>query len=376
MIKILTIVGTRPQIIKSFSLSKEIRSNFSNLINEIIVHTGQHYDEKMSEIFYKEINLALPKYEFKLDPNHKISTLFQIIFNLEEIVKKEKPNAILVYGDTNSTFAGAYIASKLNIKLLHVEAGLRSYDKNMPEELNRIFTDHLSSILFCPTKSSVKNLEIEGIFHSNGSCSMTNKKVYLSGDIMYDNLLHNVTKKNKNILRRYKLKNFCLLTFHRKLNTNNKYRLKKIVNSLVKFSETFKKTLFFPIHPRTKKYFKLFFGNNSYDYLLSHKFFKIIDPISYTEMISIIQNCDLVITDSGGIQKEAYLLEKPSIIIRNETEWIEILENGSSVLWDLRFESFVKSYEELLNNKLKFQKLFGNGNSANFICDKIIDEIR
>jgi UDP-GlcNAc3NAcA epimerase len=156
MIKILTIVGTRPQIIKSFSLSKEIRSNFSNLINEIIVHTGQHYDEKMSEIFYKEINLALPKYEFKLDPNHKISTLFQIIFNLEEIVKKEKPNAILVYGDTNSTFAGAYIASKLNIKLLHVEAGLRSYDKNMPEELNRIFTDHLSSILFCPTKSSVK----------------------------------------------------------------------------------------------------------------------------------------------------------------------------------------------------------------------------
>lgn len=375
MLKIMTLVGARPQFIKSAAISRQIRSSYSDKLEEVIVHSGQHYDENMSSVFFEELCLPVPNYHFKLFEKSHALQMAEMLKNFEKVVFDEKPGAILVYGDTNTTLAGALVASKNLIPLIHVEAGLRSFNKSMPEEINRILTDHCSSLLFCPSTTAVDNLKSEGIVCRNGNCSMDTPSVYLCGDVMYDNSLYFSEKSNRAILNKLCLDDFVLLTLHRPSNTDSPERLRRICEVLRLISDKIQKSIVFPIHPRTKKALKRHLNPEEWEVFSNHKFIKIIDPVSYIDMIALEKNCDLVITDSGGVQKEAYFFEKPCMIMRSETEWVEIINQGAAFLVDLNFEDIMEKYYLLESKKIIFPKLFGDGNSADFICDKIVKEL-
>lgn len=305
--KILTVVGARPQFIKAAAVSNVIRKHHT----EILVHTGQHYDENMSKVFFDELKIPKPNYNLEVGSGNHGKQTGTMLMDLEEIYEKEKPDFVLVYGDTNSTLAGALCASKLLIPVAHVEAGLRSFNKNMPEEQNRILTDHISKLLFVPTESAVKNLKNEGITEG----------VHNVGDVMFDATLNfKKLAENKNeIIRALDLegKNFILTTIHRAENTNDISRLKNIVEALNECG----KPVILPLHPRTKKYmmdYGLNFNNN----------IKVIDPVGYLEMINLEMNAEKIVTDSGGVQKEAFFMKKPCVTMRDETEWVETVESG------------------------------------------------
>jgi UDP-GlcNAc3NAcA epimerase len=309
--KILTVVGARPQFIKLAPLSKILRENG---INEIIVHTGQHYDENMNDLFFKELEIPDPDYNLGIGSGNHGEQTGRMLIEIEKIILKEKPNLVIVYGDTNSTLAGALAASKLHIKLAHVEAGLRSFNKRMPEEINRVLTDHVSDILFCPTQTAVENLKNEGI--TNG--------VYLVGDVMFDALLHfsKISDMKSNILERLNInqKEYYLATIHRAENTDDHERLKNILTAISKMDEI----VVFPIHPRTRKMVN-YYGLNG---LLKNNNVKVIDPVGYLDMLKLEKNAKAILTDSGGVQKEAFWLKVPCITLRDETEWIETVNLG------------------------------------------------
>ncbi|WP_299238962.1 UDP-N-acetylglucosamine 2-epimerase (non-hydrolyzing) [Sulfurihydrogenibium sp.] len=328
--KILTVVGARPQFIKLAPLSKILRENG---INEIIVHTGQHYDENMNDLFFKELEIPEPDYNLGIGSGSHGEQTGRMLVEIEKIILKENPDLVIVYGDTNSTLAGALAASKLHVKLAHVEAGLRSFNKRMPEEINRVLTDHVSDILFCPTQTAVENLKNEGI--TNG--------VYLVGDVMFDALLHfsKISDIKSNILERLNIKpkEYYLATIHRAENTDNYERLKNILTAFSKLDEM----VVFPIHPRTRKMINYY----GLDDLLENNNVKVIDPVGYLDMLKLEKNAKAILTDSGGVQKEAFWLKVPCITLRDETEWIETVNLGWNRLVGSNVEKILEAVRDL-----------------------------
>ncbi|MCH3883133.1 MULTISPECIES: non-hydrolyzing UDP-N-acetylglucosamine 2-epimerase [Tenacibaculum] len=349
--KIITIIGARPQFVKAAALSREI-AKFNN-VEEIIIHTGQHFDENMSDIFFEQMHIPKPNYNLGIDSLGHGAMTGRMIEGIEKITLEEKPDWILVYGDTNSTLAGAIVASKLHIKLAHVEAGLRSYNMEMPEEVNRILTDRISNILFCPTETAVNNLSKEGF--DNFSCEIKNV-----GDVMYDAALF---YKNKAQKPDFNLPDeFILSTIHRAENTNSKEKLSLIIESFNKINKETPVVL--TLHPRTKSYIE--------KYNLKPEF-TLIDPVGYLEMVYMLNNCKLVMTDSGGLQKEAYFFEKPCVTLRDQTEWVELVKHGANELTNISINEIFTAYENSLNKEIDFSKeLYGNGKSSNKIIEALL----
>jgi UDP-GlcNAc3NAcA epimerase len=358
MIKILTILGARPQFIKAGSVSREVKrvKEEGISIEEIIVHTGQHYDTNMSDIFFEQMQIPKPNYFLGIGGKSHGAMTGQMIEKIEEVALKEKPDWIMVYGDTNSTLAGAIVASKLHIKLAHIEAGLRSFNMKMPEEVNRILTDRVSNILFCPTDTAIQNLKNEG--YENLDC-----KIVKSGDVMQDGAMF---YKNLAVKPSVEIKNdFILCTIHRAENTDDEARLKSIFEALNEIAE--EKQVILPLHPRTKKILE--------NLKLNIRNLTVIDPVGYLEMVWLIDNCDFVMTDSGGLQKEAYFFEKQCITLRDETEWVELVECGANTLVGANKEKILDAYK----NNIEFNKensrldLYGGGKASQNIINELLE---
>ena len=313
--RIASIVGVRPQFIKASVVSRELRKRHE----EILIHTGQHYDYEMNQVFFEELGVPEPDYYLGVGSGSHGFQTGEMLKKIEEVLVNEKSDLVLTYGDTNSTLAGALAASKLHIKTAHVESGLRSFDRSMPEEINRILIDHCSDILFCPTKNAVENLKNEGI----------KENVYLTGDVMVDSLLYNrETAEKSTILTDLGLrsKGYIVATIHRASNTDNKENLQNIVEALSELNET----IVFPLHPRTENLLKEY---GLYNKLKSSVI--LTQPLGFFEFIKLMGHAKMILTDSGGVQKEAYVLKVPCITLRENTEWVETVEEGGMYLLEL-----------------------------------------
>jgi UDP-GlcNAc3NAcA epimerase len=379
--RIVTIIGARPQIIKAAAISRAIKNGFKEKIVEVIVHTGQHYDENMSQVFFNELGIPPPDYNLNTGSGTHGKQTASMLTGIEEILIQENPSCLLVYGDTNSTLAGAIAASKLHIPIVHIEAGLRSFNKQMPEEINRILCDHVSSMLFAPTQTGLQNLMAEGFGSgSEGPCSADNPKVFLCGDIMYDNSMYfsSLAKSQSKILQQYALENenYLLATIHRDNNTDNPERLSALFKCFDQLSRKENIPLVLPLHPRTAKLLEKNLDAVTYNSILHHPFIKLLPPASFLEMIALEMNAKLVLTDSGGVQKEAYFFNKPCIILRPETEWVELVDNGTAIIADANPELIEKAYYYFKNAKnLLYPKLYGDGHASEFICEAILKYI-
>lgn len=381
MIKIVTIIGARPQIIKAAALSRAIQNKFKDSISEIIVHTGQHYDENMSQVFFDELGIPAPNYNLNVGSGSHGKQTATMISGIEEILLQEKPQAIVLYGDTNSTLAGAIAASKIHVPVVHIEAGLRSFNKGMPEEINRIMCDHVSTLLFSPTKTGFQNLVNEGFNpKSNKPYNANNPKIYHSGDVMYDNSLYfsEVAEKKTDVISKNNLEKekFILATIHRNNNTDEPARLNALFNALYKISEQYQLDVLLPLHPRTAKLLEFNLDQDLHQKIKASKHFKIIPPVSFLEMIALEKNCKIVMTDSGGVQKEAFYFEKPCVILRPETEWVELVECGTAIITDANEHKIIEAFSTLTSKSgMKFPKLYGDGKAAEFICREILENI-
>jgi UDP-GlcNAc3NAcA epimerase len=353
--KIVTILGARPQFIKAGTVSREIVKHDN--IDEIIVHTGQHYDANMSDIFFEEMQIPKPHYNLDINGLGHGAMTGQMLEKIEEVLLKEKPDWVMVYGDTNSTIAGALAASKLHIKVAHVEAGLRSFNMKMPEEINRILTDRISTILFCPTQSAIDNLKNEG-YDSLDIKVVKNGDVMQDGAIFYSDL---AKKPDVNLDNEY-----ILCTIHRAENTDNEDRLRAIFEALNEISSDIQIVL--PLHPRTKNILE---KSN----IELSKSITIIDPVGYLEMVYLIKNSKLVMTDSGGLQKEAFFFKKPCITLRDETEWVELIENGFNILVRANKEKILESYKNYasLFNQNYSLDLYGGGKASSIIIQELLN---
>ena len=308
--KIVSIVGTRPQLIKASLISKELRKNHC----EILVHTGQHYDENLSDIFLKELNMPIPNYNLKIGSGSQGWQTGQALIEIEKVLLREKPDLVLVYGDCNSTLAGALAAVKLHIPVAHVESGCRSFDRRMPEEFNRIVVDHISDILFCATKNNAEQLAKEGI----------TKGVHITGDIMFDVLLeHSKLADKSKILEKLNLKSkeYILATVHRAENTDSEDNLKSIFEAFVECGEK----IVLPLHPRTKQFLEKYALQNI---IKNAKNIIFTEPLGYLDFQKLELHAKKIATDSGGVQKEAYFLKIPCITLRKSTEWVETAKDG------------------------------------------------
>lgn len=353
-IKILTVVGARPQFIKAAALSKAIA--VMDDVEEIIVHTGQHFDENMSDIFFKEMGIPQPNYQLSVNGLHHGAMTGRMMEGIEEILLKEVPDILLVYGDTNSTLAGALAAKKLHIKVAHVEAGLRSFNMQMPEEVNRILTDRISDFLFCPTQTAIENLQNEG-YNQFGVI------VQNSGDIMLDSLLLFSEYAEQMALEIKNVANlpFVLCTIHRAENTDDEIRLVNIFKALNRIAE--EKKIIIPLHPRTKQ--KL-------NQLALHPNIVLTEPLGYFDMLYLIKHCDVVMTDSGGLQKEAFFNKKFCVTLRDETEWIELVAANCNVLAGADSELIYTTYKLLSNQTfVETQTFYGDGKAAYKILDTL-----
>ena len=367
--KIANIVGARPQFIKYFPVSeaiKHFRNTSGMVVQDVLIHTGQHYDYSMSKIFFDEFGIREPDYHLGAGSGSHGEQTGLILQRVEDVLLKEKPDIVVVYGDTNSTLGGALAASKLHIPVAHVEAGLRSYNKHMPEEINRVLTDHCSSLLLCPTKNAVENLRKEGFGNILNNGKLVDNYSHLTshvshpvvinvGDAMYDVLLTalEIAAKKSKILECLNLheKGYYTLTIHRAENTDNQESFERIINFVNDASAG--NPVIFPAHPRTKKIFgvigKKFAGN-----------IKIIEPLGYFDMVWLLKNSALALTDSGGLQKEAYWLKVPCITLRDETEWIETVQSGWNILYKDYKESHSPKYDD---------NYYGDGKSAERIVN-------
>ena len=357
MMKIVTIVGARPQFVKAAVVSRALKKVG---IEEILTHTGQHFDKNMSDVFFGEMQIPKPKYNLEISNLSHGAMTGRMLEAIEAIMIREKPDLLLVYGDTNSTLAGALAASKLNIPGAHVEAGLRSYNNKMPEEINRILTDRMSSILFCPTETAVKNLKKEG--YDNYDCRIVN-----CGDVMQDAAMFyaGISDQQSTIIERMQLnkKPFVLATIHRQENTDDILKLRNIFDALNEINST--ANIVLPLHPRTRKIIAEAGIKTS---------FETMDPVGYLDMIQLLKNCNIVLTDSGGLQKEAFFFKKHCITLREETEWIELVEHGYNVLAGNDRSKILDNYQTMLTKTSDFsQNLYGNGHSSETIAELLAE---
>jgi UDP-GlcNAc3NAcA epimerase len=353
--KILTVIGARPQFVKAAVLSRIIANRDG--VEEVLVHTGQHYEANMSDIFFEEMEIPKPKYNLDVNSLSHGAMTGRMLEKIEEVLTIEKPDLLLVYGDTNSTLAGALAAKKMHIKVAHVEAGLRSFNMQMPEEINRILTDRISDFLFCPTQAAIDNLKAEGFDNFEN-------QYFLSGDVMQDAALFYKNKDNLNsqVLNSIGTEPFVLCTIHRQENTDHPERLKAIVAALNEINET--KKVVMTVHPRTRKIIE----NSGLQIN-----FKCIDPVGYLDMILLLQKCDLVMTDSGGLQKEAYFFHKPCITLRDQTEWVELVENGYNSIVGVDRERIRTAFHHFATTQIVFDKeLYGGGSAGANIIDTLL----
>jgi len=353
MKKIITVVGARPQFIKAATLSRQFKLIG---VEELIIHTGQHFDANMSDVFFEEMEIPKPAYQLDIHGLTHGAMTGRMLEGIEEILLKEKPDGLMVYGDTNSTLAGALAASKLHIPVIHVEAGLRSYNMEMPEEINRILTDRISTILFCPTDTAVQNLKREGY-------DTMPIKIIKNGDVMQDAAMYYAAKaeQKSNIIKETGLKQFVLATIHRQENTDSPSNLKSIITGLNEINRQIPVVV--PVHPRTR-------------HILAQlnivPEFKLIDPVGYFDMIMLLKNCELVITDSGGVQKEAFFFGKHCITLREQTEWVELIDQGFNLLVGSDSLKLKEAFEFFKTKHSDFTvDLYGKGKAAAFAANEI-----
>ncbi|MBR3152581.1 MAG: UDP-N-acetylglucosamine 2-epimerase (non-hydrolyzing) [Clostridia bacterium] len=359
MKKIITIIGVRPQFIKAAMVSRALKGEFE----EIIIHTGQHYDKNMSDIFFEQLDIPKPKYNLKVGSSSSVKQISEMLIKLDQILIDEKPDYVIVYGDTNSTLAGALAASKLQIPIIHIESGIRSYNMKMTEEQNRVVTDHISTVLMAPTKSAVDNLRKEGIYNN----------VFNSGDVMCDSTLYfsklaieSINNDNiqlKGIYNNQKNNEWYLATIHRAYNTTDDNNIRNILNTFEKLD----KPVIFPMHPRIRSII---------DRLRKEKLYQntyFVEPVDYLTMLYLTKNAKKVITDSGGLQKECYILETPCITVRPDTEWVETLENGYNILSSPEENEL---YKKIINAKIDKSKPKSNFLGDGHACEKIVEIIK
>lgn len=381
MFKIITVVGARPQIIKAAALSRAIKNHYSEKINEFIVHTGQHYDENMSQVFFDELGIPSPDINLSVGSGSHGRQTAKMIERIEQVILDQKPNAIVVYGDTNSALAAGIAASKIHIPVVHIEAGLRSYNKKMPEEVNRIMCDHVSSLLFSPTKTGVENLLKEGFMQeADGDYSMDNPGVFHCGDVMYDNSIHfsEISEQESTVLANNNLNEgeYILSTIHRNDNTDTPERITGIFEALQAISKENNVEIVLPLHPRTSKILTQNLPSELYQTIQSNPNIKMIPPVSFLDMIALEKNAKLVITDSGGVQKEAFFFNKACIILRPETEWVELVSCGSAKIVGWSKDKIIEAYNRYSNDSsLQFPPVFGSGKAAEFICDMMLKHL-
>ncbi len=391
MKKILTIIGARPQIIKAAAISRAVREHFADQIEEKILHTGQHYDDNMSEVFFRELGIPEPDYNLHVGSgSHGVQTA-RIIEGIESVLMAErgaqgKPyDGVIVYGDTNSTLAAAVAASKIHVPVFHIEAGLRSFNMAMPEEINRIVCDQLSSVLFTPTLTGLKNLRAEGFAVdgiSNTGCGIRRfadgrgQKVVLSGDVMYDNSMYfsAMADRKSDIIERMGLKprQFVLATIHRPANTDNAANLQSIFTALLAIADKEQIDIVLPLHPRTKKMLPQQLSAELLARVERCEKMRIIEPASFFEIIRLEKNARVVMTDSGGVQKEAFFYSTPCVILRPETEWVEIVNAGAGILADADYERIINAYHKLSEHQVHFPPLFGDAHASEKILREII----
>ncbi|MEQ9186403.1 MAG: UDP-N-acetylglucosamine 2-epimerase (non-hydrolyzing) [Cryomorphaceae bacterium] len=353
--KILTIVGARPQFIKAAALSREL--GLRSGVEEVIVHTGQHFDANMSDVFFTEMDIPKPKHNLHIHSLGHGAMTGRMLEGIEGLLMTEKPNMMLVYGDTNSTIAGALAAKKLHIPVGHVEAGLRSFNMKMPEEVNRILTDRISDHLFCPTQAAVDNLQREGF--GGFDC-----QIHKSGDVMQDAALYyaRISCERSKVIAEQELEpGFVLATIHRAENTDDPERLGGILRALNEINQ--ERRVICPLHPRTRN-------------LLEKQGvipeFTVLDPVGYFDMIELLKAASMVMTDSGGLQKEAYFFQNPCITMRDETEWTELVSNGYNITVGASAERILSAYSEMKGLKMNFsQDLYGGGKAAAAIADAL-----
>lgn len=349
--KILTVLGARPQFIKAATVSRALAKTG---ITERIVHTGQHFDKNMSDIFFQEMEIPNAHYHLEIHSLGHGAMTGRMLEKVEEVIVQEKPDGVLVYGDTNSTLAGALAAAKLKVPVAHVEAGLRSFNMAMPEEINRILTDRISAVLYCPTATAVNNLKREGF--GKFGC-----RIEQPGDVMYDAINYYLKKaeKTSTLLSQLSLqgKDFILATLHREENTNNVDHLRSIATALNTIHSSIPVVL--PLHPRTR------------NYLTHHSIplnVHLIDPVGYFDMLMLLKHCRLVMTDSGGLQKEAYLSGKFCITLREQTEWVELVKAGANTVVGAHAKKIVAAFKKYRNKKIGTKPLYGKGDAAERIA--------
>jgi UDP-GlcNAc3NAcA epimerase len=353
MYKILTIVGARPQFIKAAAISHTIKEKYADAISEDILHTGQHYDDAMSAQFFRELDIPQPRYNLGVGSGRHGAQTALMLKGIEETLLNNQYDGVLVYGDTNSTLAGALAAVKLHIPVFHVEAGLRSFNREMPEEVNRVLTDHMSALLFAPTETAVHNLSKEGF---------DEKQIVFSGDVMFDNVLHYSKLTTYNL----QLSSFILATIHRDFNTDHPERLKNIITALNEVAEQYDTDILLPIHPRTKKIIDSMSGISFSPRI------NLCNPLSYLETLAALQKSRLVLTDSGGLQKEANFCDKCSVVLRPETEWVELVNDGSTILADADRNRILTAVQKLIDHTPIRTHHFGDGNAAGKIIRNIL----
>jgi len=355
--KILTVIGARPQFIKAATVSRVIVT--MDNVTEMVVHTGQHFDANMSDIFFEQMDIPKPDYNLEISSLSHGAMTGRMLEEIEGIIINEKPDWVLVYGDTNSTLAGALAASKLHVKVAHVEAGLRSFNMRMPEEQNRIITDRLSSILFCPTAAATVNLDAEG-YKTFGT------EIINIGDVMFDAAMYYKSKAEKpaGLYAKHEA-GFILATVHRAENTDDVEKLTQIVSSLNELNKSVPVIL--PLHPRTRNIIEKIGIPLEVD---------VIEPVGYLEMIYLLQHCQFVASDSGGVQKEAYFFNKHCLVLREETEWMELVEAGANFIVGSDYKLITSKGSELLSDKASSscfgQNLYGTGDAARLIVDRLI----
>lgn len=377
-LRILTVIGARPQIIKAAAISHAVGTGFRDRITETILHTGQHYDANMSQVFFDE--LGIPRADITLSvgsATHGVQTA-RMIEGIEEVLNTGAYDVVLLYGDTNSTLAGAVAAAKLHIPVAHVEAGLRSFNKAMPEEINRIVCDHCSTWLFCPTSTAVRNLEREGFPMDSAHAPTADKPhVVASGDVMYDNSMRfaEMADRRSRVLQDLGLRpdGFILATVHRDHNTDDPVNINAIFSSLLGLRQRHQLPVVLPLHPRTRKMMAAHLGAALREAVEQDAGFHLVPPVGFLDMIALERGARLVVTDSGGVQKEAYFFGRPVVVLRPETEWVELVEHGQAVLAAADPVRIAEAAARFLHEGAPAcPPIFGDGHAAEAVCTALL----